>query len=77
MVQSVLRNNPDKISGCLDVLRIRALVFEACSVHESSDMIANLGAVHVLANFHDDPGEVAAEDGAGLPVVVNIYIRAN
>lgn len=57
----VLGNDPNKVARGLDILSKRALVRERATVHKARNMVANLRACDVLADFNNVSGEVAAQ----------------
>ena len=72
MAESALRDDPDEVRWCLDILGECALVLEGASVYESRNVVSDLGTGDVLSNLHNISREVDAKDRSGLPVVVNI-----
>ena len=62
MRERVLRYDPNKVCGGLNILGERAFVRERGAVYEAGDVVPHSGAGDVLADFDDVPGEVASVD---------------
>ena len=62
MRERILRHDPNKVCGSLDILGERAFVRERRAVYEAGDVVAHFRAGDVLADLDDVPGEVASVD---------------